>query len=102
MGTHNVKHMNNVKLVHVKETSMASFLAEAITQEQSNREMLQKYAINSQKSTHTEVQIQPKLERNLIEITVLQRCSPYNPPHALRTAFHKNTSAKMPVISLIW
>ena len=45
----------------------------AVTQEQSSGKMLQKYTPNSQRNTHTDVQIQPRPGGNNIEITRLSR-----------------------------
>ena len=53
---HYVKHMNNVKVVHTKETiKIYNNFTEAVTQKQSNGKMLQKYAAHPQKSTHAHV-----------------------------------------------
>ena len=51
--------MSHVKVVHTKEAIMTSNdFAEAVTQEQSNGKILQKYAAQPQKNTKADVQIQ--------------------------------------------
>ena len=51
---HYIKHMNNVKVLHTKETIMTSNnFTEAVTQKQSNRKLLQKYAAQLKKNTYT-------------------------------------------------
>ena len=51
---HYIKHMNNVKVLRTKETIMTSNnFTEAVTQKQSNRKLLQKYAAQLQKNTYT-------------------------------------------------
>ena len=53
--------MNNVKVVHTKETIMTSNnFTEAVTQKQPNGKMHQKYAAHLQKNIHANMQIQRK------------------------------------------
>ena len=53
--------MNNIKLVHTKETIMAgNNFTEAVTQTQSNGKIPQKYAAHPQKNTYADVKIQRK------------------------------------------
>ena len=82
---HYVKHMNNVKAVHTKETIMTyNNSTEAVTQKHSDGKMLQKYAALPQKNIHTNVQIQQKPGGNNTEISGLHRCSPQNLLHTSR------------------
>ena len=76
--------MNNVKVVHTKETKTYSNFTEAVTQKHSNGKVLQKYAAHPQKRTHAHVQIQQKSGGNNTEITGLHRCSPQNPLYIFR------------------
>ena len=77
--------MNNVKVVHTKETIMASNnITEAVTKKQSNRKMPQKYRVHPQRNTHTDVQIQRKSGGNNTVITGPHSRSPRNPPHISR------------------
>ena len=48
--------MNNIQVVHLKETIPTSFLQ--VTLKQSNRKMLQKLGTNLLKNTHAETRIQ--------------------------------------------
>ena len=51
--------MNNVKVIHTKETIMTSNnITEAVTQKQSNRKMPPKYGAHPQINTQDNVQIQ--------------------------------------------
>ena len=69
--------MNNVKVVHTKETIMANNnFTKVVTRKQSKEKMLQKYAARSQKNTHADVRVQPKPGDNNIEMTRLHKCSP--------------------------
>ena len=75
--------MNNVKVVHIKETIKTyNSFTEAFTQKHSNGKMLQKYA--PQKSTHAYLQIQKKPGGNNTEIIGLHRRSPQNTLHIFR------------------
>ena len=77
--------MNNLKIVHTKETIKAyNNFTETVTQKHSNGKMLQKYAAQPQKSTHAHVQIQQKPGGNNTEITGLHMRSLQNPLHIFR------------------
>ena len=84
--------MNNIKVVHTKETIMASNnFTEAVTQTQSNGKIPEKYAAHPQKNTCADVKIQRKPGYNNTEITGLHRRSPRNPPHTSRAPPHTHT-----------
>ena len=70
--------MNNVKVVHTKETMRSNNFMEAATQKQSNRKMLQNYGAHLQKNTHVNMKITRKPGGNNTEITGLHRHSPHN------------------------
>ena len=80
--------MNNVKTIHTKETIMTNNnFTDGVTQNQSNRTMLKKYAVH-----HPDLRIQPKPRDSNTEITHFHRCSAHNPPHTLRVSPLRNTS----------
>ena len=82
---HYVKHMSNVKVVHIKETIKTyNNSNEAFNQKHSNGKMLQKYAAHQLKSTHAYVPIQKKPGGNNTEITGLHRRFPQNPLQIFR------------------
>ena len=80
--------MNNVKIIHTKETTMTNNnFKEGVTQKQSNGKILQNYAVH-----HCDLRIQPKPGGNNTKITHLDRYSAQNPPHTLRVSPLRNTS----------
>ena len=73
------KHMNNVKVVHTKETMAGNNITEAVTQKHSNEKNPQKYGAHPQRNIHADSE-----NNNNNETTGSHRRSPRNLPHISR------------------